>query len=92
MKIKPLLKLGSCFVVGNGQCISIWDDLWIPLIPGFKPSGVHPRSTVVMTVNELIDSAIGQWNRALVWATFNQSNAAIVKIHLSSEARREELL
>lgn len=47
---------------------------------------------MAMTVNELIDSAIGQWNRALVWATFNQSNAAIVKIHLSNEARREELL
>lgn len=58
MKIKPLLKLGSCFVVGNGQSISVWDDLWIPLIPGFKPSEVHPRSIVAMTVNELIDSAM----------------------------------
>lgn len=32
-----LLKRGSCFLVGNGADIGIWDNLWIPDLSTFKP-------------------------------------------------------
>lgn len=58
LKVKPLLNLGSCFVVGNGQSISVWDDPWIPMLSGFKPSPneAHPRRISINTVDEFIDS------------------------------------
>lgn len=44
-------------------------------------------------VEDLIEQTTGQWNQALIWNLFSPSHAAaIVKIHLSTHNRGDELL
>uniref|UniRef100_A0A0A8YMZ7 Reverse transcriptase zinc-binding domain-containing protein n=1 Tax=Arundo donax TaxID=35708 RepID=A0A0A8YMZ7_ARUDO len=32
-KVKHLFKWGASYIVGNGKCISFWDDIWIGHTP-----------------------------------------------------------
>lgn len=95
LKMRPLLKLGACFLVGNGLSISVWNDPWIPSIPGFIPSphAEYPISTEITMVADLIDPNTGQWNRSLIRDSFSQpQTTAILSIHLQHLDGGDELL
>ena len=34
---KPLLIKGACKLVGSGENILVWEDPWVPDLPGFRP-------------------------------------------------------
>ena len=63
------LKEGLIWRVGNGNCINIWSDPWIPNGVTRKPS--TPRGRVVVNkVADLIDPVTGQWDEELVCSIF----------------------
>ena len=37
MKVKDILALGTCKIVGRGDKINIWTDPWVPDCEGFRP-------------------------------------------------------
>ncbi|EXC16036.1 hypothetical protein L484_002120 [Morus notabilis] len=51
----PTLSLGVCRRVGNGEVISIWDDAWVPNLPGHHPNSA--MRSCAPTLQELIKAA-----------------------------------
>jgi hypothetical protein len=49
-----LLKKGLIWRVGNGQCIRIWRDAWIPMPPTYKPISLKRRCRLWFVL-ELLD-------------------------------------
>ncbi|MCI29441.1 hypothetical protein A2U01_0050650 [Trifolium medium] len=68
---KEVVKAGARWVIGDGHKVKIFHDSWIPTTKGFKlqdqVGGVDPEATVSM----LIDVDTKQWNRGLIYSTFN---------------------
>ncbi|KAL5563568.1 hypothetical protein UlMin_033315 [Ulmus minor] len=64
---KDLILTGACYLVGNGDQISVWNDPWIPTINGFKPSPAVQANLGVSSVKDLILRP-GIWN----WAKLNE--------------------
>lgn len=93
LKALPLLSWGSCFLVGDGQDIRVWDDPWIPSIPNFKPSPLSaPSESSSMLVKELIDEDTGRWDRCKVRRLCHLDSAEVIfQIKIPVEPRRDEL-
>ena len=57
-KLKPLIRSGACFLVGDGLSIDIWTEPWVPWVPNFIPNPRDLSSTTTsMKVAELIDTS-----------------------------------
>ncbi|KAL5562053.1 hypothetical protein UlMin_031800 [Ulmus minor] len=54
MAAKDLIRLGACFLVGNGESINIWEDPRVPSFPGFCPSPKGEPRVGWITVKDLI--------------------------------------
>jgi hypothetical protein len=61
---------GSCWRIGNGKSINIWNDNWLPFQSNFKPYTKAPAQTTLSHVNDLIDSNTNDWNQAIIESTF----------------------
>jgi hypothetical protein len=68
---KEVVKAGARWVIGDGRKVKKIQDSWIPTTKGFKLQdqtvGVDPNATVSL----LIDVGTKQWNRGLIYITFN---------------------
>ena len=45
---KTLLYNGACKLVGSGENILVWEDLWVPDLPAFRP---HPKNELVLKLS-----------------------------------------
>ena len=89
----PILRLGSCWRVGNGSSISIIGDRWIPNHPTNKI--MHPRHELVedLAISDLIDSELHAWRRDMIMAMFHREDAeTICRIPLSRRFVRDSII
>lgn len=87
-----ILKAGTCFQVGNGKSIKVWDSPWIRHLPGFKVQSAKPAHTPITWVSELILPGTSSWNSELITSLFNSTeSAAIMQIPISSIGLKDRL-
>ncbi|GAU33808.1 hypothetical protein TSUD_221460 [Trifolium subterraneum] len=84
MSVKDVIMQGGKWQIGNGAKVRIWHDNWLPcggsLVVKSQVKILHQDSLV----SALIDQDTKQWNRDLIFSTFNQFEARlIVSIPLS---------
>lgn len=80
---RNLLKRGLCWRVGNGKSIDIFNDPWIPNLPGFR-CGINTVNDLKLKVESLIHSN-GSLNENLVRSLVNpfEANAILqIPIHM----------
>ncbi|KAA3477767.1 reverse transcriptase [Gossypium australe] len=72
---RELIDEGVLWRVGNGDRINIWNDPWLPghgnnrvVIQNIRPSWT--------TINQLIETVSGTWNRELIHHLFDEDTAA----------------
>lgn len=73
---REVLKQGLVRRIGDGKTTLIWEDQWLPGVPGFKPL-VHSEDSELKMVAELIDQATGRWNEGLITETLGPLDAAV---------------
>jgi hypothetical protein len=93
-KLKPLIRKGACFSVGDGKSIDMWKDPWVPWLENFSPSPKDPNiPTVPMLVSNLIDPVNRIWNADLLRELVDtQSLQAIHKIVLPVATCQDKLI
>lgn len=64
----PHLREGICYKVGNPTLLHIWDDPWIPSLPGFSPPPTLREPDSPLLVLELISQDC--WDMNILSATF----------------------
>ena len=87
MATLPILRLGSCWRVGNGSSISAVGDRWLPNHPTNKV--MYPRHELVedLAVSDLIDPELHIWRRDMIMGMFHSEDAkALCRIPLSQRS------
>lgn len=88
MTARELVANGTRKKVGNGKSIKIWEDAWIPDSPNGKVSTTKPLNGGPERVEELICDF--QWNRNLIFRTFNSMDAhRVLQIPISLSGRED---
>jgi ribonuclease HI len=72
-----LLKEGLIWRVGDGKCINIWQDPWLPKDETCRVTSQRGNS-ILTKVAELINPVSGTWDHDLVKQTFNPEEANII--------------
>lgn len=57
--------------MGDGKCINVWKDRWIPSNPSGLTLSLVKNLHLETNVQLLIDENASKWNDNLVYATFN---------------------
>lgn len=79
--------------ISNGERVKIWEDNWIPTVPGFKTIGPNRGLDFMIRVCNLIDSDIGRWNLEALQANFDDSEVVhIASIPLSDRLPYDKLI
>jgi hypothetical protein len=74
------IKRGSCWKVGNGNSINIWEDNWVAWQNGYKVLTPRQDQINIQTVKELIlDTPTKQWNSNLIDQIFIPSEGNLIK-------------
>ncbi|KAJ8437526.1 hypothetical protein Cgig2_027601 [Carnegiea gigantea] len=90
---RDVIARGSCWLVGSGHSLSVWDDRWLPRPTSFKP--VTPRTIPYENykVSDLIDHANGCWREPLINHIFLPiDDEAILNIPLCSSWPADNLI
>ena len=80
-KSRNLIVKGACYLIRDGASISVWSDLWVPWIHGFKPV---PKTDSLrhtpLLVSQHFDASNHCWNSRLIYELFDEALAhAILK-------------
>ena len=54
LSTKDLMLYGACFTIGNGESINLWDDPWVPMLIGFKPTRKCGPTAGLLTIKDMI--------------------------------------
>jgi hypothetical protein len=83
-KARDLINQGVCYLVGDGNSINVWKDLWIPWSQNFKPTPIVPgEDQEPMLVSNLIHPSTRRWKVDLLINLFeDESVEAILKIKI----------
>ncbi|KAK2419405.1 Ribonuclease H superfamily protein [Trifolium repens] len=88
------IKNGSCWKIGNGQSIKIWEDNWVIGQNGYKiltPYNGQPNTSRVSDI--IINGSTRSWNHALIDQTFFSFERTLIKqIPLIEEPIEDQLM
>ncbi|KAA3467432.1 reverse transcriptase [Gossypium australe] len=88
----PEKYLGLPMMVGKGDRINIWNDLWLPGRENNRVS-VKEIRTMWTSVNQLIETATSTWNRDLIHYVFDEITAnQILAIPISGGRSKDTLV
>jgi hypothetical protein len=74
------IRKGSCWKVGNGQNINIWEDNWVAWQNGYKVLTPKNNLSTIQTVNDLIlNNPDKAWNTNLIDQHFFHSEGNLIK-------------
>ncbi|GLT34775.1 hypothetical protein SLA2020_092720 [Shorea laevis] len=80
LKGRDIVQLGARWNVGNGQDILVYQDKWIPTLPGFQVTTVPDTNSLFSYVCELLDHH-GEWDITKLHDCFNDEDCReILKI------------
>jgi hypothetical protein len=75
-----IIKKGSCWKVGNGQNINIWEDNWVAWQNGYKILTPKNNLSTIQTVSDIIlNNPNKEWNTSLIDQNFFQYEGNIIK-------------
>ena len=78
MAAKDLIVRGFRWVIGNGERVHIWEDIWIPSSDSFRVVSPRGLSTNFVLVSSLINRETRGWDVNSVRNTFLPHEAEIV--------------
>jgi hypothetical protein len=82
LKGLALLKEGLIWRVGNGTCINIWRDPWLPVGDTRRPRSLRGRSPISL-VADLLNPITGDWDVDIVSSLFQPEDVkAILSINV----------
>jgi len=88
-----IIQKGSCWRIGNGQSVRIWEDNWIPSHHNFKiisPPRVNPDLTLV---KDIMRHEEKEWNTNVLTNNFlNIDISAIEQIPLINTSQEDEIM
>ena len=67
---KKVVDRGSRWCIGNGECVWIWKDRWIPFLDSFKVTGLVGAHSGLEKVSSLLDVDRWGWDVGKVKNTF----------------------
>ncbi|GLT61404.1 hypothetical protein SLA2020_341140 [Shorea laevis] len=80
LKGRDIVQLGARWNVGNGQDVLIFQDKWIPTLPGFQVISPSDHNSLFSHVCELLDE-YGEWDLTKLNACFSSEECReILKI------------
>jgi hypothetical protein len=93
-RLKPIVRKGACFLIGDGLGVDCWKDPWVPGLQSFLPL---PKDSSVNTnpllVANLINFETNSWRYDLLDVLFDvESRVAIAKIVLPVIPRPDKLM
>jgi hypothetical protein len=87
-----MIKKGSCWKVGNGQDINIWDDNWVIWQNGYKILTPHTGQNVAK-VCDIIDNSPKNWNTTIINQNFLPFESSLIhQIPLIKESIEDQLI
>ncbi|XP_026383991.1 uncharacterized protein LOC113279510 [Papaver somniferum] len=72
LSVRNLFTNNCVWFIGSGCNIHIWNDPWIPNVPGFRPTKLPDSRVQVETVSDLFIQGQNQWNIELLLQVFPQ--------------------
>ncbi|KAA3486462.1 reverse transcriptase [Gossypium australe] len=88
---RDLIDEGVLWRVGTGDRINIWNDPWLP---GRENNRIVDQDVKTMwaTVNQLIETTTGTWNRDLINHLFDETTATSILVIPISRGRSDDSL
>ena len=86
MGIKHLIAKAACLLVGNGDSIRTWSDLWIPDLLSFTPTPkVYANLDIALVVSHLLTPNQSSWDISKLRLLFEEHVVDLIqKIPISS--------
>ncbi|KAL5564798.1 hypothetical protein UlMin_027962 [Ulmus minor] len=92
MATQEIIRSGSCFLVGNGDSIDIWEDPWVPSFPGFRPPPKGEPRAGWMSVKDLILQP-GLWDRSKLQELFDPHIVNLISaMHLPVRDKQDSMI
>lgn len=86
LSVREYFVNNCCWFIGSGNSIPIWNDPWIPGIPGFRPTRLQQSNIQVSLVSDLFVQGEKAWNIDLLQQLFPQNQVeAILDIYIPLE-------
>jgi hypothetical protein len=93
LSAKEVVEKGSRWRIGNGLKVKIWKDQWLPRQFDFKNRSPIVNLDEHALVSNLIDPDTKQWDRGLIYSTFNHAEAKqILSIPISQRSPEDKLI
>jgi hypothetical protein len=93
LSAKEVVEKGSRWRIGNGLKVKIWKDQWLPRQFDFKIRSPIVNLDEHALVSNLIDPDTKQWDRGLIYSTFNHAEAKqILSIPISQRSPEDKLI
>ena len=87
---RKVVEEGSCWRVGDGKQIEVWEDAWLNKAPGFKATPPSQTPTP-LKVAALINEDNRTWKMEMVNELFVESDVSIItRIHLSNRSMTDK--
>ncbi|KAK8540969.1 hypothetical protein V6N13_061017 [Hibiscus sabdariffa] len=87
------IKEGALWKVGNGRCISIWEDKWIPNLHEFQVSPAQPTNCPYLTVFSLIGEDQRSWDESKLERLFSTDEVnAILSIPIGGQSVKDSII
>ena len=78
-KLKNIIAMGACFIVGDGAVIDIWKDPWMSWLPNFVPQPKDESSMDRFVVSCLINQESRSWNSSMLEHLFTEESVMAIK-------------
>jgi hypothetical protein len=93
-KLRPIIKMGACFLVGDGLSIDMWKDPWVPWLEEFTPKPLHANDpNTPMRVSNLFNASNRSWKTNIFQQLVDQhSLEAILEIPIPMHAPQDKLI
>lgn len=90
---KWIIQRGSCWRIGNGQSVSIWDDNWIPSHYNLKIISTPRDNSELSLVKDLIDHENKEWKTNILINNFLAIDVtAIEQVPIINTNHQDELM
>ncbi|KAL5559912.1 hypothetical protein UlMin_036123 [Ulmus minor] len=87
-----IIRSGTCYLVGNGESIDIWEDPWVPSFPGFRPPPKGEPRVGWMSVKDL-NLQPGMWDRSKLHELFDPHIVNLISaMHLPVRDKRDTMI
>ena len=74
---RDLLNDGIIWRIGDGKCVQVWSDPWLPRGTTRRPMAQQGQS-IITKVNELINPLTETWDEELVGELFDPEDAKVI--------------